>query len=31
MLLAVPLTAVLRIVLDHIPATRPVAQMMGEG
>jgi AI-2 transport protein TqsA len=31
MLLAVPLTAVLRIVLDHLPATRPIAQMMGEG
>jgi AI-2 transport protein TqsA len=30
MLLAVPLTAVLRIVLDHLPMTRPIAQMMGE-
>jgi AI-2 transport protein TqsA len=31
MLLAVPLTAVLRIVLDHLPATRPIARLMGEG
>ena len=31
MLLAVPLTVVLRIVLDNLPATRPIARMMGEG
>jgi AI-2 transport protein TqsA len=31
MLPAVPLTVVLRIVLDHLPATRPVARLMGEG
>jgi AI-2 transport protein TqsA len=31
MLLAVPLTVVLRIVLDNLPATRPVARLMGEG
>jgi AI-2 transport protein TqsA len=31
MLLAVPLTVVLRIVLDNLPATRPIARLMGEG
>jgi AI-2 transport protein TqsA len=31
MLLAVPLTVVLRIVLDHLAATRPLARLMGEG
>lgn len=31
MLLAVPLTVVLRIVLDNLPATRPVARLMGVG
>ena len=31
MLLAVPLTVVLRIVLDHLPPTRPLARLMGEG
>ncbi|MFL5327439.1 MAG: AI-2E family transporter [Gemmataceae bacterium] len=29
MLLAVPLTVVLRIVLDNLPATRPIARLMG--
>ena len=31
MFLAVPLTVVLRIVLDNLPATRPLARLMGEG
>jgi AI-2 transport protein TqsA len=31
MLLAVPLTVVVRIVLDNLPATRPIARLMGEG
>lgn len=31
MLLAVPLTVVVRIVLDNLPATRPVARLMGGG
>jgi AI-2 transport protein TqsA len=31
MLLAVPLTVVVRIILDNLPATRPIARMMGEG
>jgi AI-2 transport protein TqsA len=31
MLLAVPLTVVLRIVLDNMPATRPMAKLMGVG
>jgi AI-2 transport protein TqsA len=31
MLLAVPLTVVLRIILENLPATRPLARMMGEG
>jgi AI-2 transport protein TqsA len=31
MLLAVPLTVVLRIVLDNLPATRPIARLMGTG
>jgi AI-2 transport protein TqsA len=31
MLLAVPLTVVLRIVLANLPATRPLAVLMGEG
>jgi AI-2 transport protein TqsA len=31
MLLAVPLTVVLRIVLDNLPATRPIARLMGVG
>jgi hypothetical protein len=31
MLLAVPLTVVVRIVLDNLPATRPVARLMGVG
>ena len=30
MLLAVPLTAVLRIILDNLPATQPIARLMGE-
>jgi hypothetical protein len=30
MLLAVPLTVVLKIVLEHLPATRPVAALMAE-
>jgi AI-2 transport protein TqsA len=31
MLLAVPLTVVLRIVIDNLPATRPIARLMGGG
>jgi AI-2 transport protein TqsA len=31
MLLAVPLTVVARIILDHLPATRPIARLMGAG
>lgn len=31
MLLAVPLTVVLRIVLENLPATRPIARLMGVG
>jgi AI-2 transport protein TqsA len=31
MLLAVPLTVVLRIVLDNLPVTRPIAKLMGVG
>jgi AI-2 transport protein TqsA len=31
MLLAVPLTVVLRIIFDNLPATRPIARLMGEG
>ena len=31
MFLAVPLTVVLRIVLDNLPPTRPIARLMGEG
>jgi AI-2 transport protein TqsA len=31
MLLAVPLTVVVRIVLDNLPATRPLAKLMGAG
>lgn len=31
MLLAVPLTVVVRIVLDNLPATRPIARLMGTG
>jgi AI-2 transport protein TqsA len=31
MLLAVPLTVVLRIVMDNLPATRPIARLMGVG
>jgi AI-2 transport protein TqsA len=31
MLLAVPLTVVLRIVLENLPATRPIAKLMGTG
>jgi predicted PurR-regulated permease PerM len=31
MLLAVPLTVVLKIILEHLPATRPIAKLMGEG
>ncbi len=30
MILAVPLTAMLKIILDTVPATRPVARLMGE-
>lgn len=31
MLLAVPLTVVVKIVMEHIPATRPVAGLLGDG
>jgi AI-2 transport protein TqsA len=31
MLLAVPLTVVLRIVMDNLPPTRPIARLMGVG
>ena len=31
MLLAVPLTVVLRIILDDLPVTRPIARLMGVG
>ena len=31
MLLAVPLTVVLRIVLDNLPTTRPIARLLGIG
>jgi hypothetical protein len=31
MLPAVPPTVVLRIVLDNLPATRPIARLMGVG
>jgi hypothetical protein len=31
MILAVPLTAMLKIVLNAIPGTRPIAGLMGEG
>jgi AI-2 transport protein TqsA len=31
MLLAVPLTVVLKIVFDHLPPTRPIASLMGQG
>jgi AI-2 transport protein TqsA len=31
MLLAVPLTVVFKIVLEHLPPTRPLALLMGEG
>ena len=30
MFLAVPLTVVLKLVFDHIPATRPVARLLSD-